>query len=327
MQPTPKIVVLDGHTLSPLGIHEESADHPSWSHLASLGDFHVHPRTAASDVPEVAADADVVLTNKVPLNAATFNALPHLRYVGVMATGTNIVDLGAAARAGITVTNVPGYSTPSVAQIVAALLLELVCRTGETVQAVRSGAWAESPDFSFTLGPWRELAGRTFGILGLGAIGSVVAGVARALGMSVVFHTRTPRQGTEGCQWVSFEDLIKLSDVLSLHCPLTPETQGCLGSETLKLMKPSALVINTARGGLVDEAAVAAALHAGELGGYGADVLSKEPPPANHPLIAAPRTAITPHLAWASIEARHRLMQTLVSNLKGFLDGTPVNVV
>lgn len=322
-----RIVVLDGFTLSPSGVDGESPDHPSWRQLAALGDLTIHPRAGASEVVDLAAGADVLLTNKVSLDAGVFQQLPRLRYVGVMATGTNVVDLNAAATAGVVVTNVPGYSTSSVAQTVVAILLELAVRTGETAAAVREGAWAACPDFSFSLGPWRELEGKTLGILGMGAIGSRVAAVARALGMSVVYHTRTRRDGGSDSRWVTFDELLEVSDVMTLHCPLTMETRECITERSLGRMKPSAFLINTARGGLVDESAVARALTGGTLGGFGADVLVEEPPPPGHPLIAAPRTVILPHLAWASVEARKRLMDGIVSNLEGFLEGKPVNVV
>jgi glycerate dehydrogenase len=323
----PKIVVLDGHTLSPLQPGENSASEPSWEGLASLGDFTLHARTPASEVAGRAEGAQILLTNKALVTAETIHSLPDLAYIGVMATGTNIVDLAAAKERGIVVTNVPGYSTNSVAQIVFSLLFELCGRTGETAQAVRSGRWAASPDFCFTLSPWTELAGKKFGIVGLGAIGAAVARVAHAMEMEVLVHSRTEKPTPVPVSWVSLEVLLATADVISLHCPLTPETDKFINADSLARMKPGAFLINTGRGPLLDEAAVADSLRAGHLGGLGADVLSKEPPPVDHPLLTAPRTVITPHIAWASIEARQRLMQEVTENVRAFLAGSPRNRV
>lgn len=323
----PKIVVLDGYTLSPLAIGEHSPIHPSWDELAALGDLTIHSRTAAGEIMARADGADVLLTNKVPIDAGAIRSLKRLKFIGVMATGTNIVDGSAAGESGIPVTNVPGYSTPSVVQIVFSLLFELAARPGETALAVRSGAWSDSPDFCFTLAPFRELAGKTFGIVGFGTIGAAVAGVASALGMRVIVNSRTRKESSTSIEWVSRERLFAESDVISLHCPLTDETRGLINCETLAAMKHGALLINTGRGPLLDEQAVAGALHGGSLGGLGADVLSSEPPPEDHPLIAAPNTVITPHIAWASVESRTRLMAMVAGNLRAFLNGNPTNVV
>jgi len=253
--------------------------------------------------------------------------LPKLRLVAVMATGTNIVDLAAARERGVTVCNVPGYAAPATAQTVFALLLELCQRTGETALTVREGRWCTSPDFSFTLAPWSELEGRSFGVVGFGAIGARAARIASGFGMKVLAFSRTRRLADFSVQWCSLEELFSQADVISLHCPLTPATEKLVNAKSLARVKPGALLLNTGRGGLVDEDDVAAALRAGLLGGYGADVLSLEPPPLDHPLLNAPRTVITPHLAWASIEARRRLMHELVDNIRAYLDGTPRNVV
>ncbi len=323
------IVVLDGHTLSPQAPGHEGPDDPSWAGLAALGKLKVYPRTPSAQILERCAGAAVVLTNKVPLSAQTMDALPDLRYIGVMATGTNVIDCAAARERGIVVTNVPGYSTMSVAQHVFALLLELAARTGPTAAAVKDGAWERSPDFSFTLAPFRELAGRSFGLIGLGAIGQAVAAIAHAFGMKVWVCSRTRKECATPITWVDDPDeIFALADVVSLHCPLTPETHHLVDARRLALMKKDAWLLNTGRGPLVDEAALAAALTAGAIAGYGADVLSVEPPaPGSNPLISAPNTVITPHIAWASVEARGRLMQALVSNLRAWIAGSPVNVV
>jgi glycerate dehydrogenase len=322
-----KIVVLDGHTLSPLSPGQTSSSHPSWNELAALGDLTIHERTPAAEVAARAKGAQILLTNKALVPAAVLEALPDLQYIGVMATGTNIVDVAAAKERGIVVTNVPGYSTNSVAQIVFSLLFELCGRVGETSLAVREGRWASCEDFCITLSPWTELAGKRFGIVGFGAIGAAVARIAHALEMEVVVHSRTEKPAPVPVQWVDLETLLATSDAISLHCPLTPQTEKLIHADSLARMKPGAFLLNTGRGPLLDEAAVAASLHAGHLGGFGADVLSKEPPPADNPLLTAPRAVITPHLAWASIEARRRLMAEIAANLRAWLDGTPRNLV
>ncbi len=323
----PKIVVLDGYTLNPLSASESSPDHPSWAALAALGDLTVHERTAPEEIALRAAEAEIVLTNKVPLSRETIASLPHLKYIGVMATGTNIVDLKAASEHGVTVTNVPGYSTMSVAQHVFALILELCSQAGALDHEVKAGRWQACPDFCFTVAPLHELDGKTLGIVGLGAIGQAVARIGIAFGMKILATARSPKQVNFPVEWVSTGDLLRQSDVVTLHCPLTPETHHLINTKSLAGMKPSALLINTGRGPLVEEQAVAAALHAGQLGGYGADVLLAEPPIHGSPLISAPRSVITPHVAWASVEARQRLMDTIVSNVRAFFSGTPANVV
>lgn len=321
------IVVLDAHTLSPLAIGETSAVDPSWDGLASQGALTLHARTPAAGVAERAKDAHILLTNKALVPADVIDQIPGLEYIGVMATGINIVDVAAAKARGITVTNVPGYSTNSVAQIVFSLIFELAGRVGETAQTVREGRWAASPDFCYTLSPWTELAGKTLGIVGFGAIGAAVAKIADALEMRVLVHSRSEKPSPVPVEWTSLDRVLEESDVISLHCPLTPQTEKMINAGSLALMKPGARLINTGRGPLIDEAAVADALTSGHLGGFGADVLSKEPPPASNPLLAAPRAVITPHIAWASIEARRRLMGEICENLRAYLAGSPRNVV
>ncbi len=311
-----RIVVLDGHPMNPGDL--------SWSELEALGALELHPRTSPAQLQERAAGAPVLLTNKVVLGAEQLRALPDLRYVGVTATGVNVVDLAAARELGVTVTNVPGYSTASVAQLVFAFILEHYAQLGAQLAATAAGAWPRSPDFSFTAAPLRELEGRTLGVVGLGAIGRRVAAIAEAFGMQVLVHSRSAQADA---RWRSLDALLGQADIVSLHCPLTEQTRGLMNAERLARMKPSALLVNTARGPLIDEAALAAALRAGRLGGAALDVLSVEPPPADHPLLGAPRCLITPHLAWATVEARQRLLSTVTHNLRAYLEGVPVNVV
>jgi glycerate dehydrogenase len=321
------MIVLDGFTLSPLEIGQSSVSHPSWDALAALGTLQIFPRTQPDQVVERGKGAEILLTNKARISAEAIAQLPDLKYIGVMATGTNVVDVAAARARGIVVTNVPGYSTASVAQIVFSLLFELSGQVGATAREVRDGRWAACEDFSFTLSPFIELSGKTFGIMGYGAIGAAVAKIADALGMRVLVHSRSEKPGEVPVEWVTLEKLLKASDVLSLHCPLTPQTEKMINAESLATMKPTAFLINTGRGPLIDEAAVADALDAGRLGGFGGDVLSTEPPSPSNPLLQAPRTVITPHIAWASVEARGRLMVKIVENLEAYLSGQPQNVV
>jgi glycerate dehydrogenase len=319
-----KIVVLDGYTLNPGDL--------SWGELEQLGTCQVYDRTPADKVLERAAGARIVLTNKTVLSAETLAALSALQYVGVLATGTNVVDAQAARRRGIPVTNVPGYSTASVAQMVFALLLEMTSQVGHHARLVREGAWSASPDFAFWDRPLIELDGLTLGVVGFGAIGRRVAALARAFGMTVLVHTRHPEkyQGIGVAESVEFTDLDTLigrSDVVSLHCPLTPETERMVDAARLARMKPGARLINTGRGPLVDEAALAEALNSGRLAGAGLDVLSSEPPPAGNPLLQAENSVITPHIAWATRAARQRLMTIAVANVRDFLTGSSSNVV
>jgi len=327
----PHIVVLDGHTLTSLAAGDTSAEEPTWNALAELGTLEVFPRTPPGQVSARARGAAVVLTNKAVLSAETIYALPQLRFVSVLATGTNVVDLAAARAAGVVVSNVPGYSTESVVQHVFALLLELMVHLSAHNQAVHQGGWAASADFSFTVAPTIELSGKTLGIVGLGSIGSRVARVGHALGMRVVAaHQRSMHSvdlGSVPVTWMPVDDLFAQADVITLHCPLTDTTHHLVNAERLALVKPSTILINTGRGPLVDEPALASALDSGGLAGAGLDVLSTEPPAQDNPLLRAPRCVITPHVAWATREARHRLMQATVANVTGFLAGRPINVV
>lgn len=316
------IVVLDGHTLNPGDL--------SWDELGKLGSVTVYERTPAGLIQERIGNAEIVLTNKTQLTREVLEAAENLRYVGVLATGYNVVDIEAAAARGITVTNVPAYGTESVAQFVFALLLELCHQIGRHGDSVRSGDWAKAVDFSYTLTPQIELWGKTMGIVGYGRIGRQVARLAEAFGMRVLVSGRPGKaDGDEdsGVRRVPFEQLMAESDVVSLHCPLTAETEGLINRERLALMKPSAFLINTARGGLLQEQDVADALNEGRLAGAALDVLAAEPPAADHPLVHAPRCIITPHMAWAAVEARERLMSIAAGNVAAFLEGRPVNTV
>lgn len=315
-----RLTILDAYTANPGDLN--------WSGLESLATCTFHDRTPASAVVERAADSELVLTNKTVLSRDAICALPKLKYIGVLATGYNVVDIEAAKERGIVVANVPGYSTPSVAQTVIALLLELTHRVGHHAQTVRDGRWSKSSDFSYWDGTLVELSGRTVGILGYGTIGEGVAKIALAMGMKVIANRRNWSQPPpEGVQPVSQEEVFAQSDVLSLHCPLTDSTRHIINADNIAKMKPSAFLINTARGPLVDEPALAAALESGQLAGAGLDVLSAEPPPADNPLLTARNCFITPHIAWASKEARSRLIEIATQNVRAFMDGTPQNVV
>jgi glycerate dehydrogenase len=317
-----RIVVLDGHTVNP-------GDNP-WTPLAELGQLEVHDRSAASETVARAADADIVLTNKVLLDANTIALLPKLRGISVLATGVNAVDLPSASQRGIAVCNVPSYSTSSVAQHTIALLLELCHRVGLHDASVHAGEWQRSPDFSYWKTPLLELEGKRLGIVGYGAIGRRVAAAARALGMEICaaqLGHGAPVRASEGVERATLDELFRTSDVISLHCPLTPETKELVSRARLALMKPSAFLINTARGGLIDEHALGAALDSGTLGGAALDVLSSEPPRADNPLLSAKNCVITPHVAWTSLPARQRLLEVTVGNVRALLAGAPVNVV
>lgn len=322
-----RIVVLDGHTLTTATHDHTPEGEPGWDALAQLGQLQVHPRTPADAIAETAAGAGAVLTNKAPLSAETFEKLPDLHYVGVLATGVNVVDLEAARRHGVVVTNVPSYSTPSVAQHVFALLLELATHTADHNRSVHAGDWAKSPDFSYTVAPTVELCGKALGVVGMGTIGRAVARIGHAMGMKILAHSRTKKDLDLPVAWVDLDRLFAEADAVTLHCPLTDATRGLVNAERLATMKPSAFLINTGRGPLIRESDLAEALREGRLAGAGVDVLSSEPPEADNPLLSAPRCVITPHAAWATRESRHRLMQIAVDNLEAFLLGTPQNVV
>lgn len=324
----PTIVVLDGYTTSPLPTDVSPGDNEvGWQPLAEQGEFVVHERAAANEVSERIGDAAMVLTNKTPIGADDFASCPGLKYVGVLATGVNVVDLKAAKAHGVTVTNIPGYSTPAVAQHVFALLLELCNRTAEHDRAVHAGRWAGCEDFSFRTGPLVELHGKTLGVVGMGAIGQATARVGHALGMDIAAFSRTEKDLDFPVRWLGVDELFKEADAVSLHCPLTPQTEGLVSTARLATMKPSSYLINTGRGPLVDEAALADALAKGTIAGAGLDVLSSEPPSTDNPLLTAPNCIITPHIAWATVASRRRLLQIATDNVRGYLDGKPVNVV
>lgn len=316
-----KITILDGYPLNPGDL--------SWEYLEKYGELTVYDRTAAADIAERAAGATVVLTNKVPLDADVLGRLPNLKYIGVLATGYNIIDIAHAKERGIVVTNVPGYSTRSVAQLTFALLLELCHHVQRHSDRVKDGKWAQSPDFSFWDYPLIELSGKTMGIIGFGDIGKQVADIAAAFGMRVIAQSRTETDQSHRSdfRWVELDELLEQSDVVSLHCPLTPQTQGLINADRLAKMKRSAFLLNTSRGPLVEAGSLAATLNEGKLAGAGVDVLAVEPPPADNPLFAAKNCLVTPHIAWATKEARTRLMGTVEENLTAYLAGQPVNVV
>ncbi len=321
----PRLVVLDGHTLNPGDL--------DWGPLEALADTTIHDRTPPAETVARAAAAELVLTNKTVLNDAVIGALPRLRYIGVLATGYNVVDTAAARARRIPVCNVPGYATAAVTQHVFALVLHIALRVDDHASSVRTGDWSRSPDFAYTRQPLLELAGLTFGVVGFGAIGQAVARVASALGMRVLACGRPggrpgPLPGAPAVEWCADTDsLLAAADVISLHCPLTPDTRHLIDARALARMKPQAMLINTGRGDLVDEIALAEALRAGRLRGVGLDVLSREPPPADHPLIEAPRCWITPHIGWATVEARRRLLAETAANVAAFLRGEPRHVV
>lgn len=315
-----KITVLDGYGLNPGDL--------SWEPLARLGELDVYDRTDPADVAERACGADIVITNKTRLDADTILSLPDLKYIGVLATGYNVVDTEAAHRKGVYVTNIPAYSTMSVAQTVFALILAVTNRVEHYSLENRNGRWSRNPDFCYWDTPLTELAEKKIGIVGLGNIGKAVAGIALAFGMKVAaFTSKDASALPEGIEKMDLDSLLAVADIVSLHCPLTPDTTGMINRERLEKMKPSAILINTGRGPLIDEQAVADALREGRLGAFGADVLSAEPPAADNPLLSAPNTYITPHIAWATKEARERLMRIAVRNVEAFIEGRPENLV
>lgn len=315
-----KIVVLDGYTSNPGDL--------SWDNLKALGELIVYDRTSAAELTERTRDAEVLLTNKVVVDAQAMASMPRLRYIGVLATGYNVVDVGEAHRRGIAVTNIPAYSTMSVAQMVMAHLLNITNQVWLHAEAVRNGEWQQCADFSFTKAPLAELDGRVMGIVGVGNIGRQVARMAQSLGMTVIaFSSKTEAElAVMGIRKAdSCDALFRQSDVVSLHCPLTDETRHLVDRRRLSLMKPTAILINTGRGPLLDEQAVADALRSGSLYAVGTDVLAEEPPRAGSPLIGAPRCFITPHIAWASKAARRRLIDIATSNVAAFLEGRQQN--
>jgi len=315
-----RIVVLDGYTLNPGDL--------DWADLASLGECDIHDRTPPESVVARAREAEIVFVNKVRLPAEVIRQLPKLRYIGVLATGYDTVDARAAAQRGIVVTNIPAYGTASVAQMVFAHILNLTQHVAQHAHGVAAGRWSEAPDFCYWDHPLIELAGQTLGIVGLGRIGRATAEVAQAFGMKVIgYDAAIAERAAEGVTMVELDALFRDADVVSLHCPLTPETRHLVDARRLALMKPTALLINTARGPLIDEKALANRLNTGLLAGAGLDVLCEEPPRADHPLLSARNCYITPHLAWATRAARQRLMGIAVENVRAFLEDRPKNVV
>jgi len=316
-----KIVVLDGYTLNPGDL--------SWDGLKDLGDVTIHDYTPADQIVARAQDAEILFTNKTPLTAATLAQLDKLTYIGVLATGYNVVDVKAAAARGVAVTNIPTYGTSSVAQMVFALLLELCHHVQLHSDAVRGGEWSASRDFCFWKTPLVELQGKTIGIVGFGRIGRQVAKIADAFGMRVLAQDKFqgPAPDLADFRWAELDELLAQSDVVSLHCPLFPDTAGLINQETLARMKPSTFLINTSRGGLIVDQDLSDALNRNQIAGAALDVLSVEPPPADNPLLKAKNILVTPHISWATAEARARLMGIAVDNLKAYLAGKPVNVI
>ena len=315
-----KIVILDGYALNPGDL--------SYDRLQQFGELKVYDRTAPEQVIERAKDADALLTNKVVLGEREFAQLPQLRYIGVQATGYNVVDVEAARKHGITVTNIPAYSTASVAQMVMAHLLNITHSVEYYARENRAGRWAKNLDFCYWDNPLIELADKQMGIVGFGRTGSAVARLASAFGMKVAAYTSKPQEALpEGVEKLSLDELFASSDVVSLHCPLVPATQHLVNAERLALMKPTAILINTARGPIVDEQALADALNNGTLYAAGIDVLCEEPPLAGSPLFTARNCFVTPHIAWATLEARTRLLDICEANLRAFIEGHPQNVV
>lgn len=315
-----KIVVLDGYSVNPGDL--------SWEALEECGEVTVYDRTNAGDVVERAKNADAILTNKVVITEEVMDALSNLKYVGALATGYNVVDVEAARKRGIVVTNVPAYSTNSVVQMAFAHILNMTNRVAHYARENREGKWSASADFCYWDTHLDELAGHTLGIVGLGNIGYKVACIARDFGMDVFACTsKNSADLPSGIQKTTFSGLLGISDILTLHCPLTDKTTEMMNKTTISRMKPGALLINTGRGRLVNEEDVAEALESGQLGGYAADVMREEPPRADNPLFKAPNAYITPHIAWATLAARRRLMAVAAANVKAFFSGSPVNVV
>ncbi len=315
-----QIVLLDGYASNPGDL--------TWEPLKEMGEVTVYDRTQPSEVVERAHDAEIIVTNKVTLTRQTLEQLPNLRLICVLATGYNTIDTLAARDLGITVCNVPAYSTDSVAQMVFAQILNMTNRVAHYARQTREGRWSAAPDFCYWDLPVSELAGKTLGIVGLGHIGAKVASIAREFGMDIfAFTSKNSIDLPDYIQKTTLEGLFGVSDILTLHCPLTPDTHELINARTLARMKRGALLVNTGRGPLVNEADVAEALASGQLGGYGADVMCSEPPAADNPLFAQPNAFITPHIAWASVEARQRLLNATFDNIRAFQDGHPKNVV
>lgn len=316
-----KIVVLDGHTLNP-------GDNP-WTEIEKLGDLTVYDRTPVERIADRAKDADIILTNKCPLSADTLSQLPELKFISVLATGYNIIDTGHASTHGISVSNVPIYSTDAVAEFVFSLILDFFKRPAHHSSLVRAGKWQNCADFSFWDNPhFHELAGKTLGIIGFGKIGRRTAELGTAFRMNILANSRSRSADTAfPFEWASIDEILEKSDVISLHCPLTPETQGMISEASLAKMKPTAFLVNTARGPLIDEQALADSLNSGRIAGAACDVVSAEPIDPENPLLEAKNLTLTPHIAWAAIEARERLMEITAENIAAFQAGKPVNLV
>lgn len=315
-----RIVVLDGHTVTPGDL--------SWQQFEELGEVVVYPRTKAEETIERSKGADVLLTNKVVIDRSIMEALPGLKYIGVLATGYNVVDIDEATKRGIVVTNIPAYSTDSVAQMMFAHLLNITNSIGHYAKENRQGRWSRNEDFCYWDTPMLELAGKTLGIVGLGNIGLKVAEIARAFGMDVFAFTHREASSLPfEIHKTTLDGLLSAGDIITLHCPLSDKTFEMINRESIAKMKQGAILINTGRGQLVNEHDVAEALASGQLAAYGADVMEQEPPSANNPLLSAPNAFITPHIAWATFEARGRLMTIAANNVKAFIEGQPVNVV
>lgn len=313
-----KIVILDAYTVNPGDL--------TWHPLEEMADLVIYDRTQPEQVVERCKGAEIVLTNKVILDAEVLNHLPHLTYIGVLATGYNVVDLEVATRQSITVTNIPAYSTNSVAQMVWAHILNITNRVGHYAEENKNGRWTRSKDFCYYDYTHSELAGKTIGIVGLGNTGMATARIAQAFGMNVIAYTSKDKLPEE-MKKVTLDELFKSSDIVSLHCPLTNETKELVNKERLDMMKPSAILINTSRGPVVNETDVAAALNEGKIAAFGADVVSVEPAKKGNPLLMAKNCFLTPHIAWATKEARQRLIDICIANIKAFLDDKPQNVV
>jgi len=316
-----RLVVLDGYTLNPGDLN--------WEGIKKFGDLEVHDRTPESLIVERCKGAEIIFTNKTPLREAVLSQLPDLKYIGVLATGYNVVDVDYAKTKGIAVSNVPGYGTASVVQMTFALLLELCQHVQSHSDSVRQGGWAASPDFCYWNYPLIELEGKSIGIIGFGSIGQKVADIATAFGMNIIgfSRTRSDQSHRKNFKWAELNDLLKESDVISVHCPLFPETQGIINKDSLRLMKRTAFFLNTSRGPLMVDQDLADALNEGIIAGAGIDVLSVEPPSADNPLFKAKNCLITPHIAWATKEARSRLMGIAENNLSSFLNQNPINIV
>ena len=315
-----KITVLDGYSLNPGDL--------SWQQFEELGELKVYDRTAPEDVLQRSEGSEILITNKTIIPGEIIRKLPELKYIGILATGYNVVDVETARELGIPVTNIPAYSTMSVAQKVFALLLACTDRVEHYTKEVKEGKWSNNPDFCYWNNTLTELSGKKFGVIGLGNIGTAVSRIAIAFGMKVLaFTSKRVEDLPDGIEKVSLEDLFRESDVISLHCPLNPSTEHIISKKNINLVKPSVIIINTGRGGLVDEEDVAEALKEKRIRAFCTDVLSSEPPKPDNPLLHAPNVYITPHIAWATFEARERLMDIAVENLRSYLAGKPINIV